>query len=775
MISHPTYLDSGRCSSPLLLHGGGASCHDRSASPPWALERSYAIGKLIRALWSHKYWMLFIGILGLAAGYGAGFVQEPVYQAKALIEMEGINENYFNIRDAAPTLPSYAAEGYVQTQVRLLQTDALLLRVASILKLEENANGHQSGPFARIRRLLHLAPARVASPEDALLNRIREQLTVRTAVQSSIIEISYRSKDSELAATFPNTLAREYIRESLEQRWTTAQDTTERLTQQMTDLKGRLETASRGLEAYASNSGLTLTGARDKESLAEDRIRQLQAELSRANADRVAAQALYETARSAPENSIPPTMIAISLGQYQVTLSGLRRQLAEVSTSLTPAHPKREKIEAQIAETEEAIRLERVRVMNRLKEDYESARERERMFEASCREQAKIVMAEAPRLAQYNILKREVETTQALYDSMLQKAREAGIVSALRGSNMRVVDPARPPSIPSFPNYSLNCGVGLLTGLLLSTLVVVVRDTQNRSLRMPGDVTRIINVPELGVIPSADLAAPRRALPSILKSNRRQLELITWNEKPSLLAESFRVTLASLLFSGPGDERLLPFPAAGHNRPGVIEYKGIAMGRKVIVVTSLRETEGKTTVVSNLAIALAQTNRRVLLIDADVRRPRLHEIFDVPTSNGLVDFLTGAASIAGAPPESLGASTSIPNIWVMPGGQGSEDISSLFFMASAAQLLNRVRKEFDIVLIDTPPLLAFSDARALGRVSDGIILVVRANKTTPEELATGFQRLVEDQTPVIGTILNDWNPRTGGLYAYGTAYGRYGL
>jgi succinoglycan biosynthesis transport protein ExoP len=755
-----------------LYPGTGPADIDMPAHPAGPIEKMHALSVLLRAVWEKKYWVLLASVFGLACGLGIAFVQKPVYEAKALMEVDAPNENYFNInvRDTGSTLSgaSYGPETYLQTQARLLQTDELLLQVATILKLRDSsAYQYRPGLRAKVTQMLH-GPVQHISTEDILLSSIRSHLTVRVPLQSRIVEILYRSTDAQLAAGFANVLVQEYVRDSIRQRLTTSRDTTEMLTRQLADLKGRLETASHGLQDYAKSSGLTLTGTHDKESLAEDGVRQLQAELMRAQADRVAKQSIYESARNSTEDSIPPTLDTGALREYEIMLSTLRRQLAEISTTLTPSHPKRQKLQAQIADIEATIFSERRRILNRLKEDYNSASERERMLEASFQHQAKAVTLEAPRLAQYNILKREVETTQALYDSLLQKAKEAGIMSALRASNVRLIGSARSGSIPVSPNYPLDCGIGFLGGLTLSIVIIVVRDAEDRMIRLPGDATRVTNAPELGAIPSAKAAVTQNVLQLLRKQASSGSDLISWKDGSSFLAESFRSALASLLFSRPQEDR------NGSASTTALSDQRRESGN-VIVVTSVREAEGKTTIVSNLGIALAQTDRRVLIIDADLRRPRLHRLFDICNSAGLVDFLKGASSITDTPTEALATPTNIPGLWIMPSGPGTTNIASLFYLSSAAQLIARVREEFDIVLIDTPPLLAFSDARALGRLSNGVILVARANKTRREELATGHQRLMEDHIPVIGTILNDWQPRDGGLEKYAAAYSRYGL
>jgi capsular exopolysaccharide synthesis family protein len=219
---------------------------------------------------------------------------------------------------------------------------------------------------------------------------------------------------------------------------------------------------------------------------------------------------------------------------------------------------------------------------------------------------------------------------------------------------------------------------------------------------------------------------------------------VTWQRKPSLLAESFRATLASLLFAG--DD-------AG-----------------VLVITSPGAREGKTTTTTNLAIALADTKRRVLLIDGDMRRPRQHAILEVSNSWGLSDALQESNPIQSYPWEGLTRETSVPNLWMLPSGPGVVSASNLLYSPRLTQLLDRAKKAFDLILIDTPPMLDLPDARILGQAASGVILVLRAGRTTRETALAARMRLEQDNTRIVGTILNDWNPQGG---AYKHYYKRY--
>ena len=364
---------------------------------------------------------------------------------------------------------------------------------------------------------------------------------------------------------------------------------------------------------------------------------------------------------------------------------------------------------------------------------------------------------QAAKVTHYNILKREVDTNRQLYDSMLQNVQEAGMTSALGASNIRVVDSAEPPTRPYKPSLALNSALGLLAGAFFGIAFVVVQERADRTIHGPGEATIYLDVPELGAIPSAkgrtepaSRLLPERKGPQN-QEVRRAADHGEWNwslriKNLSLLADAFRATLTSILYSGENGDR-----------------------PRIIVITSANPGEGKTTVASNLALALAEIGpsvlmQSVLLIDGDLRKPRLHEIFGVPNRWGLTDLLDGKEPPDGC--EGMVSKTGFRNLYLLPSGSSTSNISGLLHSPRAFAFLNRMREEFHTVIIDTPPMLNMPDARVLGRFADGVILVVRSAETMRDAAVAAKQRLTEDGTRVLGTILNQWDPRQTNQYNY---------
>jgi capsular exopolysaccharide synthesis family protein len=425
----------------------------------------------------------------------------------------------------------------------------------------------------------------------------------------------------------------------------------------------------------------------------------------------------------------------------------MKSELAQLKALYTPSHYKVLRLNAEVNELENTIAARRNTVISRIQSQFDTALRLEQLLAHDYMQQTHTIQAQMEKTTRYGILKREFEMTQQLYESMLQKVKEAAVASALRTTNIRVIDPARLPVEPYSPKLTLNCAIGFVGSILFGVALVIVKEQRDSSFRHSGDSRTLLNLRELGVIPAASVPPLRRRRLRLLagEPDRFSLDLATWQHGPDLMAESFRGTTASILF-----------------------YTSSAEALRSYVFTSAHAMEGKTTVLSNVGIALVETRRRVLLIDADLRRPRLHEIFDVPNDRGLTDLLqeptqpVDKRSLAG-----FVHHTQVTGLDVLPSGPGVARIANVLHSSCLRALLARFRQEYDAVLIDTPPVKEFSDARILGRIADSVILVVRAGRTPLEDVRATWWQFLEDQTPVHGVILNALEAhRDASKYAY---------
>lgn len=711
------------------------------SAQPAAPGDTVNLNSLFLQLWRHRWLIFGMTLAGLLSGLALALLTPPSYQARATLQLEGFNNDAFYrvLSPVSPQIPNAPVENYLQNQVALLRSDTLAGRVADELAI---VPAPPPAWFALLEPFRRLAGRTPPSPEQARLLAVQRALDVRTSRNSEILEVRYSASSPARAAEGADMAATEFIALNHEHRDALVEATTEWLGKQTGELKARLEAASQALHRYAAGSGIVFSGPEDQSTLAKERMRRIEEALTAAQAERAARQSRFEAALAAKPEALPDGALQGAYRESVAELQNLRRQLAEAKTLFTPAHAKVKGLEAQISEIEQSLSRERSDAVARLRTDYLAAAGTEVRLAAAHAEQLRTLQSQAAMSTRYTLLKREVETMQQVYDAMLQKEKEASMAAALRATNVRVIDHAQPPTSPRSPNLPLHLSLGLALGCFGGLVLTVIRERAG-ILRQPGDAADLY-VPELGAIPSARLDRTLSGAglwPLRLGARHEPLELVTWREERSLLSESFRATLASILFR----------VSNGHSSSGDCPSAG-----RTFVFTSVEPVEGKTTVATNLAIALSETGKKVLLIDADLRRPRIHSVFDLCNDWGLTDLLSGEPPGPNAPLDALARATQIPNLWVLPSGPGAAVISRLLYSPSLPRLFEQLHSQFDLVLIDSPPLAYYSDARVFGHLSDGVVLVVRANRTARETLRAACLRLMQDGIPILGTVLNDW-------------------
>jgi succinoglycan biosynthesis transport protein ExoP len=741
------------------------------AAPPYLeIDTGQAGGDEVRKwleYWNlltlHKFALLVATTCGVIVAFLVSLVQTPVYVAWTTLEIQNTERppfegiSFLNRSDAA----------MLQTQVQLLQSRTLQDRVSTVLadKARDTSSSSTTG-LGSIREWLRLSAPTGPQGWPGAIGSARESLRVAVLEETPIVQVTTQSTIPQAASDYVNTLAEVFIEHNQEQRWSLYQSTGAWLERAQEELKTKLEESEKQLVEYARGSGLVLSF--DTQNIGEQKFIDLQTELTKAQAERITKEALYRTALSGQEQS------AISdsgvMGSYEMKIGDLRRELADAMTVLTEAHPKVKRLQAQITELESAKAREGSNIIGRMRAEFEAYSRREQELRTELDTQSKALSDQDGKLVRYKMLQREVETYRKIYETTLQAGKEAGLASALRPVNARLIDAARPADTPSSPNLQRNLTIGLLSGLLFGVAFVLIRERADRSIRQPGALPLHSGLRELGIIPSAKMGAPiligpGRKLPflhaavesgKVRRSSETAdpVELASWHRRDAQIAESFRATVTSILMSW--QER---------------------QDSRVILVTSPSPKEGKSTVVTNLAIALAEVHRRVLLIDADLRRPRIHTILGQANTWGLSDLLQDHTPCAEYAVEALGRRTDVPGLFSLPSGAGTTDSLRMLYSERLGELLERLRREFDTILIDTPPVLSVADARILSRLADAIVLVVRSGKTTRESAAMAVNVFEADGVQVLGTVLNDWSPRGSGNGYYSDDYARatYGL
>lgn len=690
---------------------------------------------LTQILWKGKLVIAAGIVLGLLGGGAAIFLTRPVYRARTSLLLEGFNDQAIGSVNPVSPLPASAVD-YLQNEVKVLESDTLARRVAQ-----------QLGPDVAI---MARKPGRELTDQQQV-KTIEKALTVRTGLQSQVMEVFFDAPDPAMAARGANAVTTAFVELSQEARSQLVQDTTQWLNRQAQELKSKLDGLNARLQSFTGSSGLILAGAEG--TPAEERARQLEDELTRAQADRAAKQARYEAVSAGP-NETTEGASSTALVQYQTDLQTMRKQLADLSTMYQPDNYRITRLKAQIDATEAAIKNEQGSIRDRMRNDYLAAASLERSLNASLAKEVSQVQQQTQKNLQYNVLKNQVDATQKLYDSVLEKAKDAGAESSLRITNIRVIDAAAAPLRPFSPNILFDLAIGLGIGTLGGAALVLFGGGFRR-IRAPGEMTAHA-VPELGVIPSAkkELAQTRAVMTAHDDAVIRPDSSVLW--------ESFRAVLISILFRAHETDRR-PFAGAG------------AFGQ-VLVISSVEMMEGKTTIVTSLGMASAQHQKKVLLIDADLRRPRIHERFGVPNDRGLTDILQRTGR--GEQPDKMAldsfiTETRVPNLSLMTAGNTDKNSADLVYSPTLSSLLQTLARKFDLIFIDTPPLAMYPEARVIGRISHGMVMVVRANTRSGEELQGIYQKLIEDRIPMLGTVLNDWKMGRTQSRAYSRYYSHY--
>ncbi len=673
-------------------------------------------------------------------------VSSKVYKSTTVLEVMSINQDFMNNKNVDPNTPQ--TDTYLDTQTKLLVSGPVLDKTAELLAPAVPSTLTNKRVFLGTARGWFGLPQTTTEDADEIVRKMLGSAKVKAEGTSSLLDLTVEGPTPQLTADAANTVANQYIGQTQQARWDTVAQTGRFLLTQLDGFRKKLQASEDELQNYARETGLVYTADATHESVATEKLRQIQSDLAKAEADKTQKEAQLELIKNSAPDTIPQVVGDGELHEIKSKLDDLRRQDVELRATLTPSHYKVQRVESQIKELEAEAQGSRGEIVKRIQNDYQEASRRQDLESQSYERQLALVSQQNMKEVKYNMLKREVDANRDIYQSMLQRVNEANVMSALRASPVRIVAQAKPSLTPYRPSWPIDLGIGFLLGCVGSVLYILLRERADRSVRMPGESLMIVDVPELAVIPSAKPDA-RTPLPLGKKAARRLsaaaagerpanlVEMpggpaVKWGEFDSLIAESFRSAVTSILLGGRSES-----------------------GQRVIVVTSAHPQAGKTTAVFSLGLGLAESGRKVLLVDGDLRRPRLGQIFAVHHADGLSNLLTSDARDNDA--KNLVQPTGIPGLSILPSGPMPGNVAQALHSTRLDDILKLMRDEYDFVLVDSPPMIPLTDARLLGQHSDGVILICRSGQTTMDQLVTTRRRLAEDGIHVMGTILNDWN------------------
>ncbi len=710
----------------------------------------------------HRLALLLFALGGSVLGVLLGAASLPTYQTRTSLDIRPLNGDFMNMRSVAPTGESTPADAdtNLQTQIRLLQSDTQLgATIDHMMSLPHPASIEREDWISQLRRTLHLGTVDPIPYREAVEDAA-QQLKVKPLGLTRLVELSCTAWSPRLAANFCNNLVTTYEEQDLQVRSSEATKVSGWLTRQVADIRNRVQQTEAQLDAAVGGNGLRLSQANT--SVGEQRLQSLQNEVVKAQADRIAKEAAADEDKSAAPGTQPDAVENPAHRAYEVRIAELQGRLAELEPPLTEENPRIKQIRSQIKDAEAGLRATETNTQSVSNNELSAARHREELLTLTYNAQLASVSSDLQQSAKVSLLRSELESEQQLYQTLLQRAREAGFASAMQASTIRVVDPAVMPLLPFSPKRKTAAGVGLLLGAILGVAFSFFRERTENVFRMPGEIGRMLDMQELGVIPAGVMQT--RVIPAgaagssinLLRSDGRDSGpavttpgMAHWDEKFSIAAEAYSNATFSILQAEAGNKA------------------------RAYAVSSPKVGEGKTTITSNLGVALSKAKLRVALIDGDMRRPSLGKAFGVRSSVGLRDFLRGKLDPHDVTKAGLLRETAFPNLFLLPAGEGDEDTVELLNSQRLPDLLHVLTEEFDIVLIDTPPALHMVDTRIMARACDGVILVVRAGSTTLDEAANARDLFDRDGVHLIGTILNDFNPHAQGYGKYYKAYEQY--
>jgi capsular exopolysaccharide synthesis family protein len=463
-----------------------------------------------------------------------------------------------------------------------------------------------------------------------------------------------------------------------------------------------------------------------------------------AEAERVQKEVSYRLARSGQPELIAklgPDNLVTKLRSQQADLES---QLAQASVQLGPAHPRIVELSKQIAQVRQSVDAEIRRTAEQISYDYKSAAERERMLGAALEAQKQTADKLSANMIQSDILKHEFETNRKLYEDLMQKQKEVSISSNLKSSNIWIVDPARPPRLPTEPNILRNFAVSLLFGFLGGVLLAFGLTKVNEKIVTLEQAVVLSPLPSLGAVPLLGPKSKNGPSPQLNDLNGNvKPELVSSCRPMSIAAESYKAMVTSIMLS----HRAHP---------------------AVILVTSALPGEGKTTVSTNLAIVLARLRRRVLLVDTDLRRPSVHRAMQLNTNSGLAALLRKTASfdelVVGCP--------DVPNLYVLPAGPVNLMEDTELLVSGFKDLVEGWRGQFDHIIVDTPPVLAMTDAVRMSVEADSVILVIRSGQIAKKEFLRAQDLLLKVNARLTGFVLNGTEPDSSEFQYFYGYYGR---
>jgi len=683
--------------------------------------------------------------------------QKRVYQGRALLEVNPEQSNILNLKDALQQAADATdVETYRSTQIKVIESRTLAEHVIQKLELYRNPEFYRTQVLFGIFEFDPKNYAPYSTPpldpaSDIFRGAVRvfsNSLEVKPVLRTSLIEVLYDSRYPDVAAHVANQLADEYINQNFQAKWDETSRAADWLQHQLVAFKANLEKSEDDLQQYAQANSIVFI-ADNRQNLVTSRLEQLQTEYTRAQELRFEKEALYRLIEAGRPQDLPGVLDDKVVQGFEEHLTDLRREYAKLTTMVKPDYPRAVQIQKQVDAVQASLADHLKSITQNAINEYKAAVSREQALGQALADQTKQVNSIAERSIHYNILKREVDTNRSLYEAMLQRLKESQLSQGMKASNVRIVESAQVPQRSIKPRMLLSLLMGATFGLLIGVVAAFFQEYMDDTFKSTDEIEKFLRLPTLGILPSFSLngagKAAQEARPALTAGggNRHAVAIQT----DTGIAEAFRSLRTSILLSA-------------HPVP------------KMLLITSALPGEGKTTMTVNLGATLASLGSRVVIVDCDMRRPACHRSAGVENKPGLVQCLTGHATLA----EAILPVPGVPNLSVIPCGPIPPNPAEVLSSPVAGDLLRELRGLFEYVLVDSPPVLSVADGRILSTMTDAVALVVRAH-ATPRNIVRHARELLHTAgARILGVALNGVDVHRDGYgsryyYQYGYGYG----
>lgn len=689
--------------------------------------------------------LTFFSVLVVVVTIGT-LTTTPVYKATTRVLIDRENQYMTNINSV---YTDFYSEDYYHTQYELIKSGAVAYKAVKNLNLQANpafnpaANRSDGSLLSGISGVLKSIFRTKSVPEErnvddplvVLSKKVQGNLRVEPVKNSRMVNISYEYSDPILAAAIANGIANAYVEQVLDIKMGTAKQAVEWMSRKIDEQKKLLEDSQRALQDYMKDKDIV--ELENKEALAPQKLQSLSAQLIMSESKRKETEALYNQVKDLMNNlagalTVPaiagdPVMQALRTEEIKI-----EKDIMEMSKKYGEKHPQMIRLKEDLRALREKMSSESKRIITSVKNDYELAKAREAGLRNSLAQGKGEAMALSEKSIQYGVLKREVESNQQLYDALLKRIKETSLIEEVKSFNIYIVDKAEVPKGPVRPRKFLNVLLSIVVGLFGGVGIAFFLEYVDNTFKKPEDVEERLSLPILGVIPSMNKTDQDELLETIAHTNQK-----------SAISETYRALRTSILLSA-------------------VEPV------KSFVVTSSLEDEGKTTTAINLAITLAQMDKMVLLVDADLRKPKVHTVFGIDNAVGLSSFL--ARQIV----RDMIKTSPVHNLRIITSGPLPPNPSELLGSKRMKEFLDVVNEKFDIVVLDTAPVITVTDTTILSDLVDGTVMVIRSGRTTFDVARRGVKLLRDINAKILGVVLNSVDTEREGykyLYPYYYQYG----